>query len=57
MASLAMLVSWEIWHERNARIFQNNISAVNMIVFKIKGDVALWSMAEAKASSIVMPRD
>jgi hypothetical protein len=57
MASLAMLVSWEIWQERNAGIFWNNISTANLIVSKIKGEVTLWSMADAKALSIIMPRE
>jgi hypothetical protein len=55
MTSFAMLVSWEIWNERNARIFQNNISTSNMFVAKVKEEVALWSLAGAKAISIIMP--
>jgi hypothetical protein len=57
MVSLAMLVSWKIWKERNACIFQNNISTSNMIVAKVKEEVALWSLAGAKAISIIMPRE
>jgi hypothetical protein len=37
MASLAMLVSWEIWQEKNTHIIWNNISTANMTVSKIKG--------------------
>jgi hypothetical protein len=57
MASIAMLVPWEVWKERNARIFRNSISTSSMLVQKIKDEVALWSLAEAKAVSIVMPRE
>jgi hypothetical protein len=57
MASLAILVSWEISKEQNARIFENNISTLNTIVAKVKEEVALWSLAEAKAISIIMPRE
>jgi hypothetical protein len=30
MASLAMLISWEIWKERNSRFFRNEASTSNM---------------------------
>jgi hypothetical protein len=57
MASIAMLVSWEICKERNARIFQNSFSTSAMIVQKIKEEATLWSLAGAKAVSILLPRE
>jgi hypothetical protein len=42
-----MLVSWEIWKERNARVFESDASTLNMVVSKIK-EVALWSVAGLK---------
>jgi hypothetical protein len=57
MASLAILVSWKIWKERNVCVFQNNLSAVNMVATRIKDEVAMWSLAQAKALSIVNPRE
>jgi hypothetical protein len=51
-----MLVSWEIWKERNARVFSNNAPTMAMVVNKIKDEAALWSLAGAKALSNVMPR-
>jgi hypothetical protein len=57
MASLAMLVSWEIWKERNGRVFRNNASTLSMLVTKIKDEAAIWSLAGAKALSVVMPRE
>jgi hypothetical protein len=57
MASIAMLVSWEICKERNARIFQNSFSTSAMIVQKMKEDATLWSLAGAKAISILLPRE
>jgi hypothetical protein len=36
MASLAMLVSWEVWKEINACVFRNNYSTVDMVVSRIK---------------------
>jgi hypothetical protein len=56
MASLVMLISWEIW-KVNARIFQNSSSTANMVFEKIKEEIALWSLAGAKAVSNVMPRE
>jgi hypothetical protein len=41
MASLAMLVNWEIWKERNARVFTNKSSTSNMLILKIKEEVNL----------------
>jgi hypothetical protein len=36
LASMIMLISWEIWKERNAHIFCHNQSTVAMIIAKIK---------------------
>jgi hypothetical protein len=36
MTSPAMLISWEIWNERNARVFKNHYATTAMIVQKIK---------------------
>jgi hypothetical protein len=57
MTLLEMLVSWTIWKERNARVIMNNASTLSMLVDKIKDEVALWSLAGAKALSVVMPRE
>jgi hypothetical protein len=42
MASMIMLVSWEVWKECNARV------SVARIVCKIKEEAWLWSLAGAK---------
>jgi hypothetical protein len=57
MASLVMLISWEIWKERNARIFRDTYMTSSYIIIKIKEEVALWSLAGAKAVSDLMPRE
>jgi hypothetical protein len=57
MASLAMLMSWEIWKERNARVFRNTASTIAMMVARVKEEVTMWSFAGAKALSSVMPRE
>jgi hypothetical protein len=55
MASLAMLIPWEIWKESNVCAFWNNTSTLTMIIAKIKEEVKLWSLARARALSIVIP--
>jgi hypothetical protein len=57
LASLVMLVSWEIWKERNARVFRNTYSTATMLLEKIKGEVALWSIAGARTISNIMPQE
>jgi hypothetical protein len=48
MAILLMLVSWEIWKERNARTF-NNVATMPTIIFKrIKSEARTWAVAGAK---------
>ena len=51
-ASLMMLVSWEIWKERNARIFCNTDVATSIVVSKIKEEAHLWALAGAKHLSL-----
>jgi hypothetical protein len=55
MATFAMLVLWEIWKERNARVFQNHANSSTMFVYKIKEEAALWCLAGAKALCNIMP--
>jgi hypothetical protein len=55
VATLATLISWEISKERNDWVFRNQASTTNMLLAKIKEEVALWSLAGAKALSNIMP--
>uniref|UniRef100_A0A3B6FNS0 Uncharacterized protein n=1 Tax=Triticum aestivum TaxID=4565 RepID=A0A3B6FNS0_WHEAT len=57
LASLMMLISWEIWSERNARIFRNTAAPSAALVSKIKEELSLWALAGAKHLSIVMARE
>jgi hypothetical protein len=48
IASLLMLVTWELWKERNARTF-NNIGIFPTIIFdNIKTEARTWVLAGAK---------
>jgi hypothetical protein len=57
MASLAMLISWEIWKERSACVFRNTYTTSSFVIIKIKEEIALCSLAGAKAVGNVMPRE
>jgi hypothetical protein len=54
IASLTMLVSWTIWNERNARVFDNKTAPATVLLGIIKSEVRLWIAAGAKHLSVVM---
>ena len=39
MSSLLMLISWEVWNERNARIFRHVASPMAIVVSRIKKEI------------------
>ncbi|XBI19709.1 hypothetical protein VPH35_061160 [Triticum aestivum] len=57
LAFLMLHISWELWNERNARIFRNIAVPVGVIVARIKEEASLWSMAGARHLSNIMPRE
>jgi hypothetical protein len=54
MASLTMLVSWTIWKERNARVFNHKSAPTTTLLNIIKSEVKLWVAAGAKCLSFVI---
>ena len=40
--ALVLLVSWEVWKERNVRIFRNEVSTVATIAKRIHDEGSLW---------------
>ncbi|KAJ1269540.1 hypothetical protein BS78_07G219500 [Paspalum vaginatum] len=48
LRSLIILVVWELWCERNARIFKRRGSTVQQVLTKIIGEAASWMAAGAK---------
>jgi hypothetical protein len=57
LVSLIMLVSWEVWNERNARVFPNVATLPTIVASKIREEAALWSLAGAKNLGSIMPRE
>jgi hypothetical protein len=47
--SLALLIIWEVWKERNNRIFDHTKSTTTSLVIKIKSEFGLWLSAGAKS--------
>jgi hypothetical protein len=52
-----MLISWEIWKERNTRVFRNTYTTSSFIIINIKEEIALWSLAGAKAVGNIIPQE
>jgi hypothetical protein len=48
VASLLMLVTWELWKERNARTFNNKSTMPTTIFEMIKLEARTWTLAGAK---------
>jgi hypothetical protein len=57
MTTLAMLISSEVWKERNAQVFRNDASTTIMAIKKIKEEALLWSYAGAKVLGNIIPRE
>jgi hypothetical protein len=46
--SLAILVCWSIWRERNARVFEAQEKTIARLITEIKDEAGLWIMAGAR---------
>ena len=57
LASLAMLVAWDVWNERNSCVFRNKSTTTTLLVEKIKEEATMWCFAGAKALSDLVPRE
>ena len=54
--SLAILVAWSIWCERNRRIFYDAVKTTTRIVEEIKENARLWVSAGAKHLATIVDR-
>ena len=57
MASLLMLISWELWKERNARVFRNVSAPTMILVEKIMDEATMWTLAGAKGLGVILHRE
>ena len=57
MISLTLLVTGEIWNERNARVFNNEHSSSFVILDRIKREARMWVTAGGKRLGEIMPRE
>jgi hypothetical protein len=57
IASLVMLVSWELWNERNARFFNNKSSMALVVLARIKSEARSWVFTGAKYLVYLIPGD
>jgi exonuclease III len=56
LRSLIILVCWEIWKERNARVFERTEAPNFMVLQRIKDEATLWRSAGAKhLSALLLP--
>ncbi|KAF8731698.1 hypothetical protein HU200_015628 [Digitaria exilis] len=55
--TLALLVSWEVWKERNSRIFQHVEAPTMSVLDKIRGEALLWVFAGAKDLAQLLGRE
>jgi hypothetical protein len=53
--SLTMLISWEVWKERNNRVFNRKETPPTRLMEKIKAEAAFWAAAGAKNLASVIP--
>ena len=55
--SLAILVIWEIWCERNARVFRKRETSAPGLLAKIKSEAGAWALAGAKDLESLLMRE
>ena len=48
LTTATILITWEIWKERNARVFNNKFIMPSLLVQKIKDEAGNWILAGAK---------
>jgi len=57
LRSLALLIMWVLWNERNARIFNRKESSFISVIGKIKEEVSAWIVAGARPLGALLLRD
>jgi len=57
MRTLTMLILWEIWKERNSRVFQRQESSALSLFAKIKNKATAWTQAGASRFASFLMRE
>jgi hypothetical protein len=52
---MSMHVSWTVWKDRNARVFNNKSAAPTILLEIIKMEAKLWVAGGAKYLGVVIP--
>jgi hypothetical protein len=48
VTTLFMIIAWNLWKERNARLFKHVTTPMSVISDRIKTEADLWIAAEAR---------
>jgi hypothetical protein len=51
-----MLISWEVWKERNNRVFNQKETPPTRLLEKVKAEAAFWARAGAKNLASLIPQ-
>jgi hypothetical protein len=57
LRSLVLLVMWEVWKQRNARVFDHRGMTVTPLMAKIREEASTWIVAEAKDLSLLLAHE
>ena len=57
MATIAMLITWEIWNERNRRVFRHHETPAPALMSLIKQEALAWVAAGAKDLANIISRE
>ena len=57
IATMTMLVSWEIWKERNRRVFRHHETSAPALLSLIKQEALDWVAAGAKDLATLLSRE
>lgn len=55
--TIFVLVAWQLWKERNARVFQREASTEVVVLARIKEEALAWVAAGARNLGSLMPRE
>jgi hypothetical protein len=50
-----MLVVWEVWRERNHRVFRKVARTVGQIIYNIQDEARTWAFAGNRGLDMLLP--